>query len=50
MNKKIFRSSFTVAIVVLISTVVLILGILYNFFDYLKLDNQYIVLLFLFRL
>ena len=33
MNKKIFRSSFTVAIVVLISTVVLILGILYNFFE-----------------
>ena len=33
MNKKIFRSSLTVALVVLLSTVTLILGILYNFFE-----------------
>ncbi|MGN0601794.1 MAG: ATP-binding protein [Oscillospiraceae bacterium] len=33
MNKKIFRSAFTTAVIVLIASVVLILGILFNFFE-----------------
>lgn len=39
MNKKFFRSSFFIAVIVLIASIVMILGVLFNFFE-IQLQNE----------